>query len=647
MIARRLASLALALAVATLAVLVAEPPSPVVAAEYTLDSTATYDVRPDDGEIGVSVALDFTNTTPDPAGQFSVFEEVRVAVHDGVTEVTASDADGELDTTVAVDDEVNVATIELREELRYEESVSLELEYVLADGDGSDVRVRPSVVVFAAWSFGTASEVTVSIPSGYEVRVDGDPLTLAADGTLESGPIDDPSQWLALVTATQPGELTSFNATVALEGGTADLEVRAFADDEAWGQRTLSLIERALPLLEEEIGLPYPRIGDLVVIEAVATDATGFGERSSTGTEILVAFDQPPFTALHQVAHVWLSTALIEDRWIREGMASEVAARVAAELDVELPYDPAEETADRADDAIQLDEWGAADTGATGAFAHAASWAFVAELADAVGPDALRTTLERVAASVGPYAAREIDATPPSDGSAPTVPLTSRGLLDHLETVSGQNLAGAFGERVFGEADAALLPARREARDAFDALVAASNGWGAPDPVRAAMVEWRFADATAQIDEALAWLEDRDALVTEMREAGLSAPDRLQQAYRSFGGGAEARSELDAQRAVVDAYVTTAADVNAPRTFLERLGLIGGPDPAQQLTLANGRFADGDLRGSVEAITEAQRILASAEAGGWVRAISIGLVVLVLAGLAVLLFRRRAAYTGP
>ena len=60
-----------------------------------------------------------------------------------------------------------------------------------------------------------------------------------------------------------------------------------------------------------------------------------------------------------------------------------------------------------------------------------------------------------------------------------------------------------------------------------------------------------------------------------------------------------------------------------------------------------GRFADGDLRGSAEAISEAQRILASAEGSGVVRLVSAGLVVLVLAALAVIIFRRRATYTAP
>jgi hypothetical protein len=130
-----------------------------------------------------------------------------------------------------------------------------------------------------------------------------------------------------------------------------------------------------------------------------------------------------------------------------------------------------------------------------------------------------------------------------------------------------------------------------------------------------------------------------------MEAVGFSAPDRLQQAYRSFGGGVEAYDELEAQRAVVRSYATTADDVNGARSFLERLGLIGGPDPAQRLQLANGRFAEGDLRGAAEAITEAQRILAGAESGGIIRLVSAILVVLIIVAAAVLLLRRRSSYT--
>jgi hypothetical protein len=130
-----------------------------------------------------------------------------------------------------------------------------------------------------------------------------------------------------------------------------------------------------------------------------------------------------------------------------------------------------------------------------------------------------------------------------------------------------------------------------------------------------------------------------------MEAADLSAPDRLQQAYRAYGGGPEAVSELEAEQAVVDAYAGAASEVNAPHSFLARVGLIGGEDPDAQMALAAGRFTDGDLRGALEAIGEAQRLLAAAETGGLVRLISLALLLVVLATLAVVFFRRRASYT--
>ncbi len=619
--------------------------APVLAAEYTLESVAAYDVRPDEGVIGVTVGLTMTNTTPDPAGQFSIFSEIKVAIHDAATGVAATDADGDLTVTAAVESEVNVATIELREDLRFEETATLELTYTLPDSDNPQQRVRPSVVVFPAWSFGTAGEVSVSIPNGYELRVDGDPLNESGD-ELTSGPIANPSEWLALVTAIRPAEYTDFSATVPLDGGTADLLVRSFADDEAWGERTLTLVEEALPILEQEIGLPYPRIGQLILTESVSADASGFGEAAHGGTEILVAFDQPPFTALHEVAHVWLSPTLIEDRWIREGMASEVAARAAESPEVERPYDPAAETQARAAAAFRLDTWGPSGTPESESYGYAASWAFIDELETAVGADALRAVLARVAASVGPYESGDIDQEPAAEHNGdPSRPLDTRSFLDHLQMVTDVDVAPLFRDRVLTEEDAALLDPRAAARAAFDDLVAAADSWGAPDPVRAAMSAWEFDDATAQIGLAAAWLEERDTLLEQMETAGLSAPDRLQQAYRANGGGPEAADELDAERAVVQEYTDAAEAVNAERSFIQRIGLVGSPDPQTELTLASGRFADGDLRGAFDAIGEARRVVESAESAGIVRLASLALLVLILVTAAVVLFRRRASYT--
>ena len=618
--------------------------SPALAAEYELESVATYAVDPTAGQINVTVDLDFTNTTPDPEGQFSVFEEVRLAIHDAAEDVTASDEDGDLTVDVAVEDGVTVATIELRDGLRYEESIGLGLSYVLPDTDDPHLRVRSSVVVFPAWGFGTQSQVSVTLPDSYEVRVDGDPLR-AEGGAYVSGEIDDPSAWLALVTGLRPIEHTAITGAVPLDGGTADLSVRAFADDEAWGQRMLDLVVEALPRLEEELGLPYPLVGQLVVTEAVPADASGFGESGASGTEVLIAYDQPDFTAIHQLAHVWLSASFAESRWIREGLASLAAARVAESLGIDRPYDPVAEAEARAEAAFPLGEW-PADAGPDGeTYGYAASWALATLIEEQVGADAVRTVLRRVAASVGPYRAVEIEPEPPTDDPTPAAPLTTRAFLDHLETVSDAELAPLFAEWALGAEDVALLDERAVARTAFDALAVAAGTWGTPDPVRASMTAWEFEAAQRQISEARAWLEERDRLLDEMAAVGLSPSERLEQAYRSYGGGPEAVNQLEAHDAVVEAYAEAAAEVNAERSLVERIGLLGGESPSRELARAHGHVAAGELREAVESIAEARRVLSAAETSGIVRLVSAVLVVVLLLGVAVTLFRRRTSYT--
>ncbi|MGH2429861.1 MAG: hypothetical protein ACRDGV_13455 [Candidatus Limnocylindria bacterium] len=639
---------ALALVLGALAISLV-PPSAVRAAEYSLESIARYEVLPAERRIDVEVDVTFTNTTPDPEGQFSVFEDVLLAVHDAATAVTASDEEGELTVAVAVEDDVNVATVELREGLRFEETATFTLAYQLPDGGDPQLRVRPSLVTFPAWAFGTSGEVSVTLPGGYEVRVDGDMLEAGADvdgTTLSSGAVSDPTRWLALVTALRAPTYTTFSATVPLTGGTADLQVRAFADDEAWGERTLALLERALPVLEERIGLPYPHVGPLVITESVSFDAAALGEQSSTGTEILVAFDQPEFTALHQVSHLWLSPALIDARWLREGLASHVAARVAAGLEVETPFDPAAEAEATRDAVFPLDAWPSNATPAEDRHGYAASWALVDELAAVAGEDAIQRVLQRQAAALSSYEPVRAEAPEPNSAS-PAEPLTSRAFLDHLETVSGSSVAERYGQVVLVADDAALLDRRAAARAAYDDLVSLAGDAGAPDPVRQAMRDWAFEDAEARIAAASAWIDERDVLLADMEAAGLAAPDRLRDAYRAHGGGPEALAELEAERAVVDAYADATARSNAERSFLERIGLVGGPEPSRQLAVANGRFADGDLRGAAEAITQAVRIMASAETSGMVRLLSAVVVLLILLGLAALVLRRRRYTAAP
>jgi hypothetical protein len=609
-------------------------PAPALGAEYTMKTAARYVVEPEARRALVSVEVTFTNTTPDPAGQFSLFPSVELAIHDTATDVAATDDEGDLEVTAAARDGVNVATVTLRDPLRFEEAATFRLTYTLPDGPGPQLRIRPSIVVLPIWSFGTSGTVSVELPSDYTVRADGDPLTARREGAasiLESGAIADPTKWLALVSADRATSYETLKGSADLVSGSLAIEVRAFADDVAWGEAARDLLVRALPLLEQSIGIGDTPKGPLIVIESPPS-ATAEA-RPSIEPEIRVGFDEPPFTLLHQAAHLWIDDSLLADRWSREGLASYMAGVVAAELKIAAPYDPIKRRDEQAAAAVPLATW--QDTSLDG-YGYPASWAFFSDLAAEVGEAPITAALSRIASGRGAYDERLTTA----EGVDPE-PAGTRQLLDQLELTSGADLAPRFVAAVLGTNAQPEIDARAAARTAYAALEARAGEWGTSTPVRAAMEDWRFGDATDEIAAARRWLDERDALLADIDAAGLSVPSRLRDRYQQSGGGSEARDELEAERAVVDAYRSGIEAASAEHSFLARIGLAGGVAPDESLASANDLFAEGDLRGASDAIAAARERLDSADTAGLLRLLSGLAAVALIIGVVIVLLRRR------
>ncbi len=626
-------------------VLAPPPPTPVAgASEYEMVTSAAYVVDPAAGAIAVSVEVEFTNTLPDPPGRISAFTHIDLALQDGASEVKAADSAGGLHVDLETRDGVQVASVRTRSRVRYSKSVTFTLTYTLADAGAADLHVSRRVVKFPAWGFGTSSSLTVQLPAGYEARADGDPMLTeqVPDGgpLLRSGPIADPGVWLAIVTAVLPGDYATQSASVALATGTVDLQVRAWSEDPAWGQATLALLVDALPRLEEAIGLPYPRLGPLVVTEAAVGEPSGEALPSAMA-EIQAPFDGSGFNLLHQAAHVWISDRLAADRWIREGLASHYAARVAAGLEVTQPFDPAERAAELAADARPLIDWQASGaSGAVDAFGYAASWALVDRIAALAGEAHLQQALRRVVGGLTAYDPGEPDASG-GDGQ-PHPPVDTRRLLDQIAAGGGADVSDLFRESAFGPDATIELGQRDGARELYDSLLAEAGQWGAPVPVRAAMSEWRFADAEAAMAATSAWLAQRDDLLATCEAAGLVPPDRLRERYLAVGGGPEAVAELDAERALVDAYVAVQKRAGAQRGVLDAVGLFLADDPGQLLADAAGSFAAGDLRAAAGSLDRLELELNRAPTDGAVRLAGAAVLVALL-GLAVgVTLRRRS-----
>ncbi len=642
---RRVVSLPLGLAV--VAILCAAPFAPPVrAAEYTLESDARYTVNPDSGEVAVSVDLRFENTTPNPPGQFSAFDSIDLALQPGASGVTAQDADGSLSVATVKRAGYVVATVRPRATVRYQDVVEFTLTYALPDGASADVRVRPSAVLFGVWGFGTSGTVTVVLPGEFEVRVDGSQMTADhQDGSvvLTSGQIDDPASWLARITATASAAYTTVSRVIPLDGGTVDLQVRAWSDDAPWGDRIADLLVRAMPLLESAIGIPYPRVGSLVIIESVPDPTNPLDEPQPGTAEIGVAFNEPDFTVVHQAAHVWLTPELASDAWIREGFASALAERVAPQLGVDLPFDPKARAAELAANAFPLVSWGVGQAQPEqDNWAYAASWALADQLTATIGIGQMTLAWQRIAAGISAYDPVATEPPPPASGAVAAV--DSRRLLDQLDAVSGAELSDVFAAQVFDTATVGMLAARATALRDERRLLTAAGDWGVPDPIRAHLAAWRFPDAESAVTEAISWVTDRDEMLATLDGLGLVAPARLRDQYRAYGGGTEARAELTAEQAVVGAY-RSAVDAVATRdrSLLARVGEVGAPDPAELLMTAATRFGEGDLRGAADAIDEASAALDHAALDGAVRlASAAALIGLLVIGLVIVIRRRRS-----
>jgi hypothetical protein len=296
---------------------------------------------------------------------------------------------------------------------------------------------------------------------------------------------------------------------------------------------------------------------------------------------------------------------------------------------------------DLAADARPLADWPVgAPSGAADAYGYAASWALVDRIAAAVGEAHLAEALMRVAAGLSAYDPIDPDAVS-SDGR-PHPAVDTRRLLDQLAAVSGRDVAELFGEWALGPAAAVELGRRDAALDAYRGLLTDVGDWGAPDPVRSAMRDWEFAAAQSGIALAEAWLEERDALIAECATAGLVPPDRLRARYLADGGSAEAWAELEAEQALVGAYVQVQARAVAPHGPLEAVGLFLADDPGKLLGEASASFGEGDLRAAADALDRLELALNRATSDGVVRLAGVT-VLLALVGLGVgVTLRRRA-----
>ena len=384
-------------------------------------------------------------------------------------------------------------------------STTLTLTFDLDDSGGAPerpVRITPSIVTFNAWAFATpdtpGATVALNMPAGYNVGIGRGPLhgpatTKSGEQAWTSGPIDQPLEFVADVVADRLGAPVDTLREVTLTNEPAAILVRSWPDDTAWSERVLGLVERALPLLEDEIGVPWPIDGQLILEESLTRGTDGYaGLFDPAAPRIEVSYAATDVIILHELAHAWFNGSLVADRWAAEAFASYYADVVAVRLGLAAaPFEPVDPAAAVA---IPLNAWGEGELPEAEAYAYAASLELARALAERIGAENLRRTWSLVAAGIAAYPP-DPTAEPLNDpgGAEPAAgPPDWRGLLDVLEEQARQPLDDLWRTWVARPEDLLALDARGTAREAYGRTLQAAQPWRLPPSIREAMRAWQF-----------------------------------------------------------------------------------------------------------------------------------------------------------
>ncbi len=657
----RITGLAAALALAlSIGLMPALAPARVAAArpDLTLVGHATYDVLPEEGRVAVSVRLRATNHLRDTVTRRFFFRTAFLTVLPGTSHFRISGGNGNPKVTVAQHraDYTNLR-IDFGANLAAGRSTTLTLRFDLEDTGGAPerpVRITPSIVSFNAWAFATpdtpGATVALNVPAGYNVAIgrgplDGPTTSNSGEQSWTSGPIDEPLEFVTDVVADRLGTPVETLREVTLANDPASIIVRSWPDDTAWSERVLGLLERALPLLEEEIGVPWPIEGPLVLEESLTRGPDGYaGLFDPASPRIEVSYAASDVIILHELAHAWFNGGLVADRWAAEAFAAYYADLVAVRLGLAAtPLDPVDPAAAVA---IPLNAWGEAEAPEAEAYAYAASLELARAIADRIGAENLRRTWSLVAAGIAPYPPDPAVDPLRDPGSAEQAPGPPdwRALLDTLEDVANQPLDDLWRTWVARPEDLIALDARVPARGAYQRTLQAAQPWRLPPSIREAMRAWQFEVAAELSAQAEAVITQRDALEASAFAAEVTLPDRLRQAFEGTGGLDAAAAEATFEQAIVDAIASaeaarpTTTDLGAQ--IMVFIGLVA-TDPEGRLALARTSLTVGDIETSYVAALAAEAAWIDAVDLGRTRLVSTVLLTFALLLLASLIRQRR------
>ena len=612
-------------------------------AGFKVETHTTYTLDPAGGAVHVVHDATLTNQKPSVTSDSYIttyyLPEYPVPVLSEATNLAATEGGAALPVSVEGTEgpRFKIASVDLQPDLQYGRTQSVRLSYDLPKvpprSDGF-TRLNAAYATFPALAVGDPGLTTVEIvvPQTFEVELVGSEMEESErDGqqVFTAAGISNPEMWQVLVSARDDTQLLERVVDV----GDEDVRVLGWPDDPDWADFAEAQVTDGVPVLADLIGLDWPATGTIDVVETSSPYLYGYaGWYMPLELVIEVGDELDQHVMLHELAHLWFNDDLFEGRWINEAFADALAAAAIGELGGDVPVPEAIKGDDPG--RLKLNDWSNPDLQDSVSedqerYGYNTSWAVMSAIVDEIGMEELAEVIQ--AADAGHVAYR-------GPGVPEEVARTFdwKELLDLLEELGGSDeAAGLFERHVVGSGEAEMFSERAAARERYDALLAAGEGWAAPTSIRLAMTDWRFSSANGLIDEALEILETKAELLQITADLDVSEELALEGTY-------EGGKDLDDVAQVAHDAVATAEELgDAEESVASGAGpigavglLFGGAD--DELDDAQAAFDEGDYEGARAAASDAEDVMDGAVVAGVIRVL--GLVLLVAAGF----FLRRA-----
>ncbi|MFN2319409.1 MAG: hypothetical protein ABR500_06975 [Dermatophilaceae bacterium] len=644
-------------AVALLAGLGWAVPSAQADAGLTVTSTSRYVLDADEQTVSATITMTLRNVAPDEETadgyRFYYYDSYGLPLPAEATDVRATSAGEPLGVerrSIAGQRGFRLFEVGFPD-LLHPDSRTIELSFTLEGQPpraDDPTRIGPGYATFPVFGAGDPGDSTVEV-----VVPDG----LTVDSTASSFTETPGEDGTTVYTTGEDNLAPGFAATMSVRGsdvgqeravtvGGVDLVLVPYPDDPEWADFIEERADIGLPVLVDLLGQEWP--GDIDRIrEDSGSQVRGFeGWYSRSEREIVLGEALEDGILFHELAHAWVNTATIQDRWLSEGLAEFLAEETAGRTDGTFTTPASVQLDDRA--AVPLQTWvNSPDFRGTevDGWAYPASYQVVGRLLDGLAGEDLSALLSDIVTAASPWdlpGQRLL-----SGGALGTT--TFLDLLDAHEAPASADGSATelYAAWVLDEADVARLEQRPDVTETYSAF-AATSAWGPPLGIRRAMAGWEY-DAARELMTERADLASAANTAQELSEStATELPERIRRAYED----ADTRQELDAAAASITTatnalrrYEEARAGADAERGSLGRLGatvlrLEATADAAQD-NITVGEFAASQ---SASDLTLARAAWATRLGVGIVAAAVVLLVLTAAVVVALARRTRRPAY---